>query len=383
MIQARAAAWSTAGRNGMRSATRRLRAGWVPLLESTVAATAAWVVSTTVIGHPAPFFAPASAIIVLGQARGMRIRRTLEILIGIAGGVLLADVVARLLGTHTTLTVFTLIVLTLTITTAIGANGVAVTQAAVSALYVAVVAPATESLVPFRFIDALVGGSIALLVNQIAVVHDPLAPLVAEMRSICERICDVIELTATALDRHDEDEARRALEQARSIDKDVDSLRTAVAGAAESLQLDLWRRSRRANVAHIEAATRHIDYVVRGVRVLARAALTLTRWPPTRSAPLGESLRHLTAAVGYVGESLIADVLNDPERSADFARRVDDAAMAAVAAARPLLRTDQPLPVVMMIGQLRSITIDLLRGVGSDDRDVLTRVDAALDMHPG
>ncbi len=373
---------SAAGRTGLRTARARLRAGWVPLLESTVAATAAWIVSTTVIGHPAPFFAPASAIIVLGQARGMRMRRTLEILLGIAGGVLLADIVARLLGTHTTLTVFTLIVLTLTITTAIGANGVAVTQASVSALYVAVVAPATESLVPFRFIDALIGGSIALLVNQIAVVHDPLAPLVAEMRSICGRICDVIDHTAAALQQHDEEAARQALAQARSVDKDVDKLRNAVAGAAESLRLDLWRRNRRENVAHIDTATRHIDYVVRGVRVLARAALTLTRWPPTSTVLLGEALRHLTAAVGYAGESLIAEVLNDPERSADFARRVDDAAMAAIAAARPLLQNDQPLPLVMMIGQLRSITIDLLRGVGSDDSGVLSRVDAALGLQP-
>ena len=58
-------------------------------------------------------------------------------------------------------------------------------------------------------------------------------------------------------------------------------------------------------------------------------------------------------------------------------------AFAAIADARPLLWGDQPLPVVMIIGQLRSITIDLMRGVGVDDATVLAGVDHALGFPPG
>ncbi|MEP6980500.1 MAG: FUSC family protein [Nakamurella sp.] len=364
-------------------AGRRLRSNWVKLVESTVAATLAWLVATVVVGHTAPFFAPTAAIIVLGQARGVRIRKTVEILIAIAGGVLLADVVAQLLGSHTTWTILVLMVATLTITTAIGANGVAVTQAAVSALYVAVVAPPTQTLVPVRFIDALVGGTIALVVSQLAVVRDPLAALVREMRGITEQICDVVDRAAAAIDQHDEAAATAALDRARQVDRAVDALRTEVAAAAEVLRLDVWRRERRAGVQTIETASRQIDYAVRGVRVLARAGLTLTRWPAPADPALGIALRRLTTAVGYTGEALAEGVLGHTERAAEFARRAETSAFAAIADARPLLWGDQPLPVVMIVGQLRSITIDLLRGVGADDATVLVRVDHALGFPSG
>lgn len=369
--------------NRIQAAGQRLRKGWLPLLESTSAATIAWLIATVVVGHAAPFFAPAAAIIVLNQARGMRMRRTIEILIGIAGGILLADVVARLLGSHTTLTIFTLIAVTLTVTTAIGANGVAVVQAVVSALYVAVIAPPTQSLVPVRFIDALVGGTVALVVNQLVVVHDPLAPLVREMRSICQQICDVIDHTAAAIDHHDQAAGRDSLDRARKVDAAVDQLRTAVAGATEALRLDVWRRHRRGSVQTVDAATRQIDYVVRGVRVLARASLTLTRWPEPSGPELGQALRHLTAAVDYVGESLVAEIIGDTAVAEGFADRADKSALAAIETARPLLWADQPLPVVMIVGQVRSITIDLLRGVGADDADVLVRIDRALGFPAG
>jgi uncharacterized membrane protein YgaE (UPF0421/DUF939 family) len=365
------------------AAGRRLRSNWIPLVESAVAATLAWFTATVIVGHSAPFFAPAAAIIVLGQARGVRVRKTVEILIAVAGGVLLADIVAQLLGSNTTLTIFVLIVLTLTITTAIGANGVAVVQAAVSALYVAVIAPPTQTLVPIRFIDALVGGTVAVLVNQLATVHDPLSGLVREMRLITERICDVIDHTAAAVDGHDPVLAREALDRARQVDASVETLRTEVLAAAEVLRLDVVRRRRRAGVQTVEAAIRQIDYVVRGVRVLARASLTLTRWPTPTGPELGVALRHLTAAVGHAGEALTSAVLGREDEAADFARRTEVSAFAAIADARQLLWGDQPLPAVMIVGQLRSITIDLLRGLGADDATVLASIDHALGFPKG
>ena len=85
----------------------------------------AWLIARYVIGHEAPFFAPASAIIVLGQAKGMRTRRAIEVMLGVAGGILLADIVAQLID-NTSVTVIVLIVLTLSITTAAGASSILV-----------------------------------------------------------------------------------------------------------------------------------------------------------------------------------------------------------------------------------------------------------------
>jgi len=192
------------------TAGSRLRAGWRPVVEATAAATVAWLIATRLVGHPRPFFAPAAALIVLGQARGQRTRRAVEVLLGVAAGVLVADVVAQALGPHTTWTIFTIILVTLTVTVAIGASVVVRVQMAVSALYVAVVTPSTGSLVPFRFVDALVGGVVALVANQLVRPRNPLVELAAESHVIFEEVAGVIDDAADALERHDEAGARAA-----------------------------------------------------------------------------------------------------------------------------------------------------------------------------
>ena len=62
----------------LRISIGRLRQGWLLVVESTAAATVAWLVDTRFIGHPQPFFAPAATLIVLAQVRGQRTRRAIE-----------------------------------------------------------------------------------------------------------------------------------------------------------------------------------------------------------------------------------------------------------------------------------------------------------------
>jgi uncharacterized membrane protein YgaE (UPF0421/DUF939 family) len=201
----------------LRISAGRLRQGWLLVVESTAAATIAWFVDIRFIGDPQPF-APAAALIVLGQVRGQRRRRAVEVILGVAGGVLVADVVARALGSHQTWTIFTVILLTLTVAVAIGASSVSLVQAAVSALYLVVVASSMHTAVPLRFVDALVGGVVALVVSQLTVAPDPVAPLVGELRQVFDELASVLEEVAAALDQHDEMAAREALGRARRTD---------------------------------------------------------------------------------------------------------------------------------------------------------------------
>ena len=207
------------------TAGSRLRAGWRPIVETTAAATVAWLIAQRLLDHPQPFFAPAAALIVLGQARGQRMLRAVEVVVGVAGGVLVADVVAQALGPRTTWTILTIILVTLTVAVAIGASTIFRVQMAVSALYVAVVTPPTDAIVPNRFVDALVGGGVALVVNQLGRPRKPLLELAAESRLIFEEVAGVMEDAADALERHDEEAARAALARARSADALVDGLR--------------------------------------------------------------------------------------------------------------------------------------------------------------
>ncbi|WP_243709550.1 aromatic acid exporter family protein [Micromonospora sp. 15K316] len=367
----------------LRVAAERLRHGWRPVLEATLAATVAWILATRLLGHPEPFFAPAAALIVLGQARGQRLRRAVEVVLGVAGGVLVADVVIQGLGRGSTGTVFTVILLTVVLAAAVGATGVSLVQAAVSALYLVVVAPPTEGLVPFRFVDALVGGAVALAASQLIDARRPLAPLTAEVRGTFGEMAALLTDIADALDRHDEAAARGALGHAREMDVRVDRLRDGVLAAGEALWLNLRRRRHIGRLRSVDNSIRQIDYAVRNVRVLARAGVTLSRQPTPVPAELGVALRSLAESVRAAGEALAADLEGRDGVADDHAARADRSALAAVRTAGALFTPGRSLPLVMIIGQVRATAIDLLRGVSADDeRTVLTRVDQAIGLPP-
>ncbi|MDG4819175.1 FUSC family protein [Micromonospora sp. WMMD956] len=364
-----------------REAAGRVRQGWLPVVEGTVAATVAWVLATRLVGHPQPFFAPAAALIVLGQARGQRMRRAVEVVLGVAAGVLVADVVVQALGPHSSWTVFTVILLTIVLAVAVGATGVSVVQAAVSALYLVVVAPPTESLIPFRFVDALIGGAVALVASQLVDARRPLAPLVVEFRQTFEGLAGLLREVADALDGRDEQAALAALDRARGMDAAVERLRDAVLAAGEALTLHVRRRRHLGRLRTVDASIGQIDYAVRNVRVLARAGVTLTRLATPVPADLGGAVRCLADAVQAAGEAFAAD-LDGRDAVADaHAGRAEAAALDAVRVAGRLFAAGQPLPLAMIVGQVRATAIDLLRGVGvDDDAAVLGRVDEALGL---
>ncbi len=365
----------------LQTAGQRLRAGWRPIVEATAAATVAWEIATRLLGHPQPFFAPAAALIVLGQARGQRVLRAVEVLLGVAVGVLVADVVARALGPHTTTTILVVVVATLTIATAVGASNVLLVQATVSALYVAVVTPPSGTMIPFRFVDALVGGGVALLVSQLAKPRNPLQPLISDSREVFDEVAAVLEETADALERPDRDAARAALDRARSTDAKVDKLRAAVSAARESLVFDVRRRQRLPRVHSVESAISQVDYVVRTVRVLTRATVSLTRQPDVEAPPeLVPAIRSLAAAVRAVEQALAAELDGDGDAVDRYVAEAEQDALDAVRAGGQLLPGSPTLQVVVIVGQLRNAAIDLLRAIGLDDMETLTRVDDALGL---
>jgi hypothetical protein len=58
--------------------------------------------------------------------------------------------------------------------------------------------------VPLRFVDALVGGVVALVASQLAAGRDPVAPLVRESGQVFDEFACVLEQVAAALDRQDQ-----------------------------------------------------------------------------------------------------------------------------------------------------------------------------------
>ena len=98
VIEALDRAWD---RSRLSVATRlaRLRSRAFLLVQCAVAAGVAWWLAADVLGHVAPFFAPVVAVVCLGMSYGQRQRRVLEVAIGVAVGVFVADVFVQVVGT--------------------------------------------------------------------------------------------------------------------------------------------------------------------------------------------------------------------------------------------------------------------------------------------
>src|SRR2546425_13339968 len=76
--------------------TRRLtrwRNAAVAIVQAALAAGVSWLVAVHLVDHRAPFFAPVAAVVCLGITLGRRVRRVIELIVGVglrvAGGDLL------------------------------------------------------------------------------------------------------------------------------------------------------------------------------------------------------------------------------------------------------------------------------------------------------
>jgi uncharacterized membrane protein YgaE (UPF0421/DUF939 family) len=85
-------------RNRVRSGFLLLRGGWLQILQTAVAACAAWFLSVLLLDVDRPTFAPIAAVICLGLAVGERARRAIELTFGVAFGVAIADFLVSVVG---------------------------------------------------------------------------------------------------------------------------------------------------------------------------------------------------------------------------------------------------------------------------------------------
>jgi uncharacterized membrane protein YgaE (UPF0421/DUF939 family) len=134
------------------------------------------------------------------MTRGQRVQRAVEIVVGVAAGILVADLLARAIGPGTVWSIAVVTALTLVAVVFVGGGPIAVVQGAVSAIYVAVVTPPGSGLASSRLVDALVGGGVALIVNQLPLDPDPLAGLVKDARPVVDELATVLDETARAIE---------------------------------------------------------------------------------------------------------------------------------------------------------------------------------------
>lgn len=337
------------------------------IAQTTLAAGAAWAIASLV--HSQPFFAPVSAVISLGVARGRRTVRAIELTVGVAVGIAVADLIVIALGGGT-LVLMLVVGLSMIAALLLGAGTILVNQAAVSAILVVATLQPGSNPSPTRFVDALIGGGVALLVGQVLFPRDPVRAMAKAARPVIEDLATALALTAEALREGDQDRARRALEIARDTDDDLAGFFDAVSLARETFVLRRPGRRTRERVPIYAEAAQQMDYAVRNTRVLARRASSAIR-------RRGAAPPALADAVALLGKAVLAlgNQLDDPDSDTAVRRLALDAAVKATS----VLPTDPGLSINVIIGQIRSTTVDLLRGSGMSNEEARKALDAAVD----
>jgi uncharacterized membrane protein YgaE (UPF0421/DUF939 family) len=270
---------------------KRLRSAVLPIIQMGVAAAAAWWIARELIGHEAPFFAPIAAVISLGISFGQRLQRAVELSIGVAVGILVADLLVAIIGTGT-IQLAGVVVLAVAFAVFIGGGPLVVNQAAASAVLVVVFTPPQpgEWLTLTRFIDALIGGCVALLINVVLLPVNPLTVARRHVNPVLVELAAILQDLAESLAKRDEAAVDAALDRARNTGGRVAALHQGIEGSDEIARLAPVRWRVRSALAEYLAAEEPLDLAVRSARGVARNAAAVLRHdepiPPSFPAAL-------------------------------------------------------------------------------------------------
>jgi uncharacterized membrane protein YgaE (UPF0421/DUF939 family) len=323
-------------------------------LQTAVAASVAWTLATVVLGHEKPFFASIAAVISLGVAVGQEGRRAAELVFGVACGLSVADLLVLAIGTGPA-QIGVVVALAMAAAMLLGGGTLLVTEAAVSGLLVVTLDPSTQGLSPDRFFDALVGSGVALAISALFP-NDPRRMVERAAHPIFDELIVMLGETTAALHTGDLKLAEHALEKARGIDARVNGLKEALAAGYGVARLSPPRRRDLGYLAHYAAAADQLDLAVRNTRVLARAAVNLLQDDKHAPEQLSEALLDLARAVETLGAYL--------ERLDHLDTR--HFALKAAESATSVLKERNDLETSMLVGQIQSTAMDLLRASGMD-----------------
>jgi hypothetical protein len=338
----------------------RLQTGALPIVQTAVAASLSWFLASAVLGHERPFFAAIAAVISLGVVVGQEGRRVLELVLGVACGLAVADVLVRVIGTGT-VQIGVVIALAMAVAWLLGGGPMLVSEAGVTALFTVMLDPTTSGWSPDRFVDALLGAAVALGVRAVFP-NDPREIVERAAHPIFDDLVEALRETAAALRAGNLEMAEHALQKARETDARVSSLKEAVVAGYDTAKLSPPRRRALGQLGFYATAADQLDLAVRNVRVLARAAVSMVREGTEAPEELSDTILDLARAV-----EALATYIEEPEHPLDTRWFALEAAEEATA----VLQNRSDLQTSMMVGQIRSTAVDLLRASGMNSADSL------------
>jgi uncharacterized membrane protein YgaE (UPF0421/DUF939 family) len=346
-----AAGAAALARSQAQARSRRLLGRIFFIVQCGVGAALAWEIATALLHHPRPFFAPVTAIVSLGMSFGQRLRRSFEVMGGVALGVLVGDTFVNVFGTGV-LQIVVVVVVAMSLAALLGAGLTLTMQAGVQSVIVATLLPQSGQVFT-RWLDAVVGGSVALLLTLFAPASSFRRPR-QQAAAVLREVSTVLGATTREGTNGEGDLARATLARARDTEQLLSQLREFASEGIAVVRLSPLRRRHLPGVQAIADLVEPLDRAVRNLRVLVRRARTAA-WRGEQVPPAYiELVQSLSDATADMARELEARRPPTNTRAA-LARIGADSARADPAAG---------LSGEVVRAQVRSMVVDLLMLTG-------------------
>ncbi|MFK3985022.1 aromatic acid exporter family protein [Micromonospora sp. NPDC050397] len=331
-----------------------VRANFVLALQAGVAALLSWFISHDILGNTDPVFAPISAVGTLAASLGQRLRRTVELILGVAVGIGIGDLLIIVVGSGPW-QLGLIVTLSIIVTIFLGGSVAVVTQAAATAVLLVALAPKMSDVEFPRVIDALVGGGVGLAVVALLLPLNPLRIVDRAARPALETLAEQLTVTADALAEHDSTRAATALERLRRVEEYMDGLQDALEGGRETATLAPARWNRRRALTRYAESAEYINHAVHNSGVLVRRAVTALEDDEPVPAAMASAVRQLADAVRLLHQELGAGL--EPEAARERVLR-------SVSAAGRAYSEGVGFSGSVVVAQVRTTASDVLRATG-------------------
>lgn len=324
--------------------------GWA-VAQCAIAAGIAWWIAADLLGHTTPFFAPIAAVVCLGTSYGQRHRRVVEVTLGVAIGVFIADVLVYWMGSGAWQLAL-IVALAMSTALLLDAGILFVTQAAVQSIVVATLVPDAGAAFT-RWSDAVIGGAVALVAATIV----PAAPLRRpreQAAAVAGKVAELLRAASHVMVDGEIEVGLDLLADARATDRMTRELQAAASEGMDVVTSSPFRRRHREPVRRMAELVEPLDRALRSTRVLVRqvaVAAYRRREVPTAYADLTADL---ALAVEAVAAELAAN--RQPVAARDQ--------LLAVGQASGLVERTTELAGDAILAQIRSIVVDLLMVTG-------------------
>ena len=347
-------------------AAARVRRHLPALLLAATSASLAYALASSLFGRDDAFFAPIAAVVCSGITAGQRLRRAVEIAVGVAVGLSAADLLVRVVGSGAP-QLGVAVLLAMMLSVAVGARTLMANQAAVAAVLVVALTPSGQAGPFVRLLDALIGGAIAVLLNA-GIGRDPLRAARRTASELLEGLETALLGAASALERGDDQAAYTALAGAQRVANRTGDLDDALATAQEAVRLARRRRDAWRGMRPLLLVRDRLDLLSATVQGLCRGAASAARQDHDVDPRFHAAVRDLAAAVRELREWVLGG--RGPQRARSRALT------AAVHASEALPET-QRLTASVLVGHVRSAAVDVLRATGLDHPTALRELEQA------